>query len=250
MPSSVRLVVVDGRQLHRAALTCLLDQSAGFSIVANTPDEQGALAALAKQSVDVVLIAAEQLEACLSDVVGKISDARGGHRILLLASYPDSELSSRALEMGAHGVVFEYQSPEMLVKAIRSLHAGETWVERRAVSRIFSKFIRQRVNRPGKLDSLTARERQVIRLLGTGLSNKNLARSLFISEATVRNHLTSIFGKLGLARRTELMVYAYQNGLAEYHPPRSALKKATGISTLEAELSRALSWPNWDFRSI
>ena len=123
------------------------------------------------------------------------------------------------------GLVRKEQAAEVLVQAIEKVHAGEVWLETSMVTRALAEMAGQRAvgeeqtdPEAARIARLTAREREVIGLIGEGLYNKQIAKHLSISEATVSHHLTSIFAKLGLANRFDLVIYAYRHGLAE--PPR------------------------------
>jgi DNA-binding NarL/FixJ family response regulator len=115
-------------------------------------------------------------------------------------------------------VVLKDKPPELLLKAIRRVHAGELWFDRAtmevAVQRAVS-LERARAPEREKITALTAREKQIISLIGEGLRNSEIAARLGIGEKTVRNHLTIIFDKLGVSDRLELAVYAYRQGLAQ-----------------------------------
>jgi DNA-binding NarL/FixJ family response regulator len=126
------------------------------------------------------------------------------------------------VRLGALGVVRKDQAASVLLKAIERVHAGEAWLDRTMVARVLSDLARpaEPPSNPeaAAIASLTDRECQVIQLICEGLQNKLIADRLAISEATVRHHLTSIFSKLRLNSRLELVIYAYQHDLAR--PPR------------------------------
>ncbi len=135
-------------------------------------------------------------------------------RVLVFAMSTDPALALRAMEIGASGVVSKSSSGELLVRAIQKVHAGELWLDRLQTAKVLSHAMR-RVKDPErtKIESLTKREREIVAKVGEGLKNSAIATQLFISEATVRNHLTSILGKLELSGRFEQAVYAIRNGL-------------------------------------
>ena len=124
------------------------------------------------------------------------------------------------MHLGAVGVVLKEKAPEVLIKAIEKVHEGEIWLDRAMVANVFSaasRFRDTRKNDPGGSQdrTLTEREREVIALVGEGLRNKQIADRLFISEGTVRNHLTTIFSKLEVSDRFELLIYSYRHSLAK-----------------------------------
>jgi two-component system nitrate/nitrite response regulator NarL len=137
---------------------------------------------------------------------------------------PDRELHLRAISLGAMGVVLKVDSSSCLFKAIRRVHSGEVWLNRSMMAAAMADSLRSRTAmkadpEQAKIASLTSRELQIIRLIGEGLKNKQIGERLFISEKTVGHHLSSIFAKLELTDRLELLIYAYQHDLAKIPPP-------------------------------
>src|SRR5262249_55445781 len=137
----------------------------------------------------------------------------------------DSEIHLKAVRLGAMGIVMKTDPSNLLFKAIRKVHSGEAWLNRSIMAAVIMGIHDNRPEKPRtetkKVASLTERELEVIASVGEGLKNKQIGERLFISEATVRHHLTSIFEKLEVADRLELMIYAYQHGLAKI-PGRTA----------------------------
>jgi two-component system nitrate/nitrite response regulator NarL len=128
----------------------------------------------------------------------------------------------KVVEDGVVGVVFKSQSPEVLVKAIEKVWAGEVWLERSLIANVLTRLSRnQPVSQPDpeleNFSRLSEREKEVVRLIGKGLKNKRISTELCISETTVRHHLTSIYNKLGVSDRLELLVYAHRYGLVAVH---------------------------------
>jgi len=121
--------------------------------------------------------------------------------------------------LGAIGVVLKLEAARILTKAIRKVHAGEAWLNRtmvaNAMSELQTKERKDRDPEQSKIASLTARESEIIALIGEGLRNKAIAERLYISEKTVRHHLTSIFNKLEVSDRLELIIYAFEHDLAK-----------------------------------
>jgi DNA-binding NarL/FixJ family response regulator len=146
-------------------------------------------------------------------------------RIIILTGAPQSPAIADALEYGAVGLVLKQQPPEALIKAINKVFAGELWLDRTATARLVADLARttpdEEADRGDKTTHLTKREREVVTLVGAGLRNSQIAARLSISEVTVRNHLTSTFRKLELENRFQLVIYAFQHGLATL-PDRGA----------------------------
>jgi DNA-binding NarL/FixJ family response regulator len=121
------------------------------------------------------------------------------------------------------GIVKKEKAAEVLISAIERVHAGEAWLDPSLMAGVLTEMTRSSRGKKtdpeaDKIAALTNREREVIALVGEGIKSKEIAGRLFISETTVRHHLTSIFDKLGVADRVELLIYAYRHGLAS--PPR------------------------------
>ena len=187
------MAVVGGHALYYDATRALLERE-GF-----TPASDGA---------EIVLVDHDDAPT-LRDVRMEFGDAR----MIVLVSRADHELSAQLVRDGAHGIVSKARTGEHLAMAIRKVHAGELWVDRVVATTLITDL--QRPGRRNDADRariamLTARERDVVNLVGEGLANKAIADRLSISDNTVRHHLTSIFAKLGVTDRLSLVVYAYR----------------------------------------
>jgi DNA-binding NarL/FixJ family response regulator len=179
---------------------------------------QEALQAAGPAPADIVLI---DLDSTTEDYASlrDVSEGAPQSRIIALT---DEELDPDhpiLVELGGMGVVRKRHAPEQLIKAIKKVHAGEFWLNRVHTADLLNRLVRRRRSEDAedlKIATLTKRELEIVRLVGEGLKNAAIAERLFISEATVRNHLTSILDKLGRGDRFELAVYAFKNGLVRY----------------------------------
>jgi DNA-binding NarL/FixJ family response regulator len=138
-------------------------------------------------------------------------------RVLVLTGLHEVEAHRQAICGGAMGVVLKEQAPEVLLKAIEKVHAGEVWLDRTMLASVLGELVANRATRVDAeathIAMLTGREREVIAQVGQGLRNKQIADRLGITETTVRHHLTSIFDKLGVTSRLELVLFAHRRGL-------------------------------------
>lgn len=175
------------------------------------------LTAMERNKPDVVVLDLEG-----SDVAPSVTQLQAQTRakILLLTSSADMAMLDRAVLAGVRGVVRKHESPATFLKAIEKVHEGEFWIDRGATSRIFLEMARQKAderNNPekSKIATLTTRERQTIAAVASDASapGKVIAGRLCISEHTLRNHLTSIYSKLGLSSRLDLYAYATKHSL-------------------------------------
>jgi DNA-binding NarL/FixJ family response regulator len=211
--SSIEIVVVSAHTVVRAGLKSLLDNCGNLIIIDDASDTAEALTLVRLKRPDVTVIDPDSEEVTLN-AIAELT-AAGAERILVLTAETDPRLHQRAFEFGAVGVVMKTHPVETLVRAIEKVHLGEVWLDRVKTANLLNGILRRRDPDRDKIMTLTRREREVIAIVGEGLKNAAIGERLFISESTVRNHLTSILGKLELADRFELAVYAFRHGLVE-----------------------------------
>lgn len=217
---SIRILLLNNDALVRAGLKLLLECQPGLQVTAHAGEAGEALRLAEQEQPDITLLH-ENLNGILGlDLLPQLMAVMSKPRIILVTALADSQYHVQAIHKGAMGVVMAQQSPEVLYKAIEKVHAGEVWLDRSLIA----SFLVQKSNghktvgidpQARKIALLSAREREVISLVGEGLKNQQIADQLFLSEVTVRHHLTSIFKKLAVTDRLELVIYAYQNGLAQ-----------------------------------
>lgn len=216
----MRVLIVDDHTVVRVGLRMLLESQGRVTVVgeATTCAEAVALAAQTKPDVivfDLDLGGSSGLE-CLPAVRG----AAAGARILVLTGVRDQHLHRQAVHQGATGLVLKDMAVETLLQALEKVHAGEVWLPPMLIAQVLGEMTGTHTSRRApdpettKIARLTEREREVVTLIGQGLRNKQIAQRLGVSEATVRHHLTSIFAKLEVADRLELVIYAYRHHLA------------------------------------
>jgi DNA-binding NarL/FixJ family response regulator len=216
--SEIRVILIDDHTLVRAGLSMLLNSQAGIRVVGEAADRASAIEVIRRERPDIVLLDPELGTEQSIHFLPELLAAGHSTRVILLASKPDPPVHHEAVRLGAVGIVLKEQSPQVLFKAIHKVYAGEVWLDRAMMASVLAELGRRRSD--GHLDpeavkiaTLTDRERDVVALIGEGLKNKHIAERLSISETTVRHHLTSIFDKLGVADRLELMKYAYEHDL-------------------------------------
>jgi two-component system, NarL family, nitrate/nitrite response regulator NarL len=214
----IRVFLVDDHPVVREGLKMLLATSDDLKVVGGAASVPEAVAALALAPADVVVLDLDLGGKDGLELLPTLSAKAPDTRVLVLTGIRDRERHRAVLSSGAHGVVLKDKPPELLLKAIRRVHAGELWFDRAtmevAVQRAVS-IERARAPERDKITALTVREKQIVSLIGEGLKNSEIAARLGIGEKTVRNHLTIIFDKLGVSDRLELAVYAYRQGLAQ-----------------------------------
>jgi two-component system, NarL family, nitrate/nitrite response regulator NarL len=203
--------------LVRAALRRLIGSSPGLCAAAEAATPAAALAAIPGAAPDVILLDPDQLGPdAIESIPSLLAAGDQEVRVIVLTGNRDPKLRRRAVQVGAQGIVDKQNPPEMLFRAIEKVHGGELWLERSLMASLLSKQPDPgRDPEAARIASLTPREREVIEVVALGLSNPGIGRRLFISAVTVRHHLSSIFSKLAVKDRFELLVYAYRHGLVQ-----------------------------------
>jgi DNA-binding NarL/FixJ family response regulator len=219
--SLISILLVDSQTLLRAGLRLVLETESKFAVVGEASSREEALEG-ARLRPDIIILNLNSDGESDLDLLSDLSINAEGSRVLVLISDFDLELRRRIVRFGVKGLVQKTESPDRLIAAVKSVYAGEVWLDPRTVSHVLDDLLQagdvKQTDRV--LDNgvrLTGRERDIIALIGEGLKNKQIAERLCISEPTVRHYLTSIFEKVGVKDRQGLIVYAYQRGLAK--PP-------------------------------
>ncbi|WP_408897594.1 response regulator [Nocardioides sp. R1-1] len=223
--TAVRVVLVDDQELVRSGLRRILRRRDGFEIVAECSDgsEVGAtLAGLGATGVDVLVMDLRMRTVDGITATRAVVES-GGPPVLVLTTFDDDEMLSGALRAGAAGFLLKDSSADDLIRAVRTVAEGGSWLDPAVTGRVLDRFRASElapVSAPGTgaADALTARELEVLRAMALGRSNGEIAAELVISELTVKSHVGRIFTKLGLRDRPAAIVYAYDHGLVSPRP--------------------------------
>jgi two-component system nitrate/nitrite response regulator NarL len=216
----IRVMLIDDHPTLLWGLEKLINaETPRMSVMATARNTEEALACLAQETPDVVLLDLD-LDGHSGLVLMPALLKQTRTRVLILTGERQQNVLDQAVQKGARGILRKDASAEHVLKAIEKTHEGELWLDRGTLGRVFTEF-RDPASIPKpnpetlRQASLTARERRIIALVvqSQGASNKSLAQSLFISEHTLRNHLSSVYQKLDVANRLELYVYATRHQL-------------------------------------
>ena len=209
---------MDDHAVIRSGLRMLIEQDQMMTVVAMAGTKSEALLLAERERPDIILLDLVLSEEDALDFLPDLCDISPQSRVLVLTGVQTTESHRIAIRRGAMGVVLKQQAAELLLKAIRKVNSGEVWIDRSMMGTILDDVRSQRHEEPdaeaAKIESLTPRERQVVALVSEGLKNKLIGERLFISETTVTHHLSSIFSKLDVSDRLELIIYAFRHGLA------------------------------------
>jgi DNA-binding NarL/FixJ family response regulator len=213
---TIRVLVADDQSMVRAGFRVLLGREEDIEVVAEASNGLEAVQKAAQFKPSVVLMDIRMPELDGLQATERILAANSAARILILTTFDLDEYVFKTLRAGASGFVLKDDSPEQLIAAIRTVANGEALLSPAVTTRVIKQFVRTpHPDPPAELQELSERERDVFRLIVRGLSNAEIANELYISEATVKTHVTHILQKLNLRDRVQVVVLAYQTGLFE-----------------------------------
>ncbi|EAP96923.1 two-component system, regulatory protein [Janibacter sp. HTCC2649] len=213
---TIRVALIDDQALFRAGIAMVVGSQDDLTVVGEAGDGGEAVALVETSRPDVVLMdvrmpRVDGVEATRLIVARFGEDAP---RVLVLTTFDLDELAADAIEAGASGFVLKETRPEFLLAAIRAVADGTQVVAAGATRAVFERFRERATATPGAdYERLTPREREILLRAAQGLSNAEIAAAEFLSEATVKTHVSRILGKLALRDRVQLVVYAYEHGL-------------------------------------
>ncbi len=211
---TIRVVVADDQSMVRAGFRMLLGGEEDLEVVAEASNGLEAVDKAARFSPTVVLMDIRMPEPDGLEATRRILAAGDGPRILILTTFDLDEYVYGALAAGASGFVLKDDPPEQLIAAVRTVASGDALLSPAVTRRVIGAFTRMpRPTPPKELEDLSAREREVFRLVARGLSNAQIGKELFIGETTVKTHVTHILSKLGLHDRVQAVVLAHQTGV-------------------------------------
>jgi len=215
----IKVLLIDDHQIMRAGLRLLIDSQPGLKVIGEAGARDEAVALTVNERPDVILLDLDPGSSISLDFLPDLLACAPGARVIVLTGIFDQEVHLRAVRLGALGVVLKDQAKETILEAIEKVHAGEAWLHGGTIAKVLAQISgAQSGAKPLELEaaritSLTNREREIISLVSQGLKNQQIADRLFISEGTVRNHLTVIYEKLGVTDRFGLIIYATRHSL-------------------------------------
>ena len=220
---TIRVLVADDQSMVRAGFRMLLADEADIEVVAEASNGREAVDKAARFDPTVVLMDIRMPELDGLEATRRILAADPEARVLVLTTFDLDEYVYEALRAGASGFVLKDDPPEQLIAAVRTVASGDALLSPAITKRVIDEFARiPRLTPPKELDDLSARERDVFGLIALGMSNSQIGQELFISETTVKTHVTHILSKLGLHDRVQAVVLAYRTGIFDGDPRHAA----------------------------
>jgi DNA-binding NarL/FixJ family response regulator len=210
----IRVLIADDQALVRGGFRAILAADPEIDVVAEAGDGAEAVAAAVATSPDVALVDVRMPVMDGIEATRRIVESVGTCRVLIVTTFDLDEHVYDAFRAGATGFLLKTVSPEALVAAVHAAHEGDSLLAPALTRRLIERFLTTPAPRHGdRLSGLTEREREVLRLVADGLSNAEIAGTLFVSHGTVKTHVGRILAKLGLRDRVQAVVLAYESGL-------------------------------------
>ena len=197
----MKIVVVDDHPLVRQGILSVLSLQTDMSVVGEASEVKEAIAVVRQTVPDIVMVDLKLGKETGLDVIKQCQEIDGAFKYLVLTSSVDQEDFRQVSELGVEGYVLKEALPEELLSALRLISRGRKYYDPGLVE------LMMKSNENEPIDQLTQREREVLRTIGDGLNNKDIAKKLFITEYTVKKHVSQILAKLGLADRTQAAIY-------------------------------------------
>ena len=211
----IRVVLVDDEAMVRVGLRMVLTAEPDIEVVGEAADGGAAVGVVEQTAPDVVLMDVRMPEVDGIEGARRVLAQSPEVRVVVLTTFDEDEYVEAALRAGVSGFLLKVAPPERLIEAVRTVAAGGGLLDPGVTRRVIESFAAApplRTRRAERLDALTERERDVLRLIGRGLSNGEIAAELYLGETTVKTHVSNVLAKLGLRDRVQAVVAAYETG--------------------------------------
>src|SRR2546422_445987 len=214
---AIRTLVADDHAIFRDGLRKLLSSTDDIAIIGEASNGADCIKMLAKLKPDILLLDLRMPDKDGLAVLEEVNFDSLPTRVIVLTAAEDDRDVIRAMRLGARGVVLKQSATDLLVKSIYRVHAGEIWLDNHMTAEVMKAFAKSSDSGPRREKPLLSdREKEIVQLVAQGHRNKEIGEKLFTSEQTVKNHLHSIFDKLGVSDRLELALYAIHHRLVEH----------------------------------
>jgi DNA-binding NarL/FixJ family response regulator len=210
-PTPLRIFLVDDQTIFRESVIAVLSLQKDFQVTGQAGTVSEAKRLLPKSSADILLLDARLTDQSGLDLLAEMPSLCPLCKTIVMAEVESEDDAVQAMRLGARGFLLKHSSTELFLKCIRRVHTGEVWLDGQMTDAVLGALSGKRgENEQGGKNSLSPRELEVIQLVIQGYKNRDIAQQLFISEKTVKNHLSAIFNKLGVTDRLELTLYVFE----------------------------------------
>jgi two-component system response regulator DegU len=215
MENKIKILIADDHPLFRQGIKQILELEKDITVIAQASNGSEAIQLAMEHKPDVILMDINMPGTGGLQAIEEIKAENIESRIIVLTIHEDREYLIKTLQMGAEGYVLKDAEPSVLIDAIRSVYLGQSYIQptmTKELVREFNRLTLQAREKRGE-NRLTAREREVLMLIAEGMINKEIASKLYISEKTVKNHVSNIFKKLNVSDRTQAAIYAIKHNI-------------------------------------
>jgi DNA-binding NarL/FixJ family response regulator len=218
--NKIRVVIADDHPIVREGLRKLLSLEDDINVVGEAADGRELVERMEEFKPDVILLDLRMPNLDGLGALQTLQHTGQKARVIILTASEDKNEFVQAMKLGCSGIVLKQTAPDLIVKSIRKVYAGEIWLDSHTTAAVMRQFAspldmasQSTGSKVRERSPLSAREREIVALVAQGYKNKEMAEKMFISEQTVKNHLHNIFDKLGVSDRLELALYAIHKGL-------------------------------------
>ncbi|OBP15551.1 DNA-binding response regulator [Rheinheimera sp. SA_1] len=213
----IRIAVIDDQTLVRQGIVSLLSLAADLTVVVQAANGAGIVELVQQHQVDVILMDIQMPQVSGIDALHLLNQAHLKVPVIILTTFDDNDRVLQAMQAGARGYLLKDVALELLVDAIHTVHRGGSLLQPAITDKILASFLQRKTDEPSAEDqhaeALSGKELEILRLLATGFSNREIAAAVFKSEGTVKNQVSAILGKLGVRDRTKAVLKAIDLGL-------------------------------------
>lgn len=209
----IRIMIADDHSIVREGLKQLLELESDFEVVGQASNGVETIERVKELKPDVLLLDINMPIMNGIKALKKLKEDGIDTKVVILTIHEDREYLIETMQIGASGYILKDSDSASFFKAIRDANSGESYIQPKLAAELIKEFNKPRGSRIKKENELTQREYEVIALIADGLNNKDIAEKLFISEKTVKNHVSNIFRKINVSDRTQAAIYAYKNNI-------------------------------------
>lgn len=211
----IKVLIADDHSMVRQGLKQILELERDIMVIAQASNGSEAVKYAREQKPDVILMDINMPNVNGLQAIRELKLEKSPSKVIVLTIHQDREYLFKTLQMGAEGYVLKDAEPAVLIEAIRNVHRGQSFIQPNMTKELVKEFNRVTLHERERSEenSLTSREIEVLELIAEGMINKEIAKQLYISEKTVKNHVSNIFKKLNVSDRTQAAIYAFKHNM-------------------------------------